>query len=207
MIEEQEQPENGMLDLSGRLHLLLVRSGATELDDQGRIAGSLDLPLSETGEAQARNLAVELNDLDIQKIYSAPNIGAQQTAQQISRDGAIKFRVEDALGNLDHGLWHGKSIVELKETQPKLYRQWQEQPETICPPDGETIDEVRKRLGKFLKRLKKKHKSGVIALVISEPLASIIQAEILKIDIAQRWQVQSNCGEWDLISVPVSAAV
>ena len=207
MIEETEKPEPNTQDLGDGLHLLLVRCGATELDDQGRITGSLDLPLSDNGEAQARNLAIELNELEIQKIYSAPNIGAQQTAQQISRDGTIKSRVEEALGNLDHGLWHGKSIAELKETQPKLYRQWQEQPETICPPDGETIDAVRKRLNKFLKRLKKKHKSGVVALVISEPLASIIHAEILKIEITQRWQVQSNCGQWNLVTVPVEATV
>ena len=39
------------------LQILLVRPGATDLDDQGRIKGALSIPLSEKGEGQARATA------------------------------------------------------------------------------------------------------------------------------------------------------
>ena len=47
------------------LRVLIVRPGATELDEQGRIAGSLDVPLSETGEQQVAVVAGELEQIDI----------------------------------------------------------------------------------------------------------------------------------------------
>ena len=124
------------------LNFLLVRAGSTDLDDQGRIVGSLDMPLSPTGEGEAKETADALTNYDIDAIYSAACLSAQQTAQQLSRDGEIRVRVQENWVNLDHGLWHGKSLDELKENQPKLYRQWHENPESVCPPGGETIEEV-----------------------------------------------------------------
>ena len=37
-------------------------------------------------------------------------------------------------------------LEEAKKTQPKVYRQFQEQPETVCPPQGETISEAKQRV-------------------------------------------------------------
>lgn len=204
---EEDEPVQSMDQLSDGLNVMFVRSGATDLDDQGRITGSLDLPLSELGADQTRKLAAELDKFDVDIIFSSPSIASQQTAQEISRDGKVKIRVEESLSNLDHGLWHGKSIAELKENQPKLYKQWQEQPETVCPPDGETVDQAKKRLNKFLKKLKKKFKTGLVALVVSEPLACIIRAELTQVEISELWQVEAKCGHWNIVPVPIDALV
>ena len=34
-------------------------------------------------------------------------------------------------------------IDDVKRKQPKVYRQWQEQPEIICPPEGEMLSEAQ----------------------------------------------------------------
>jgi broad specificity phosphatase PhoE len=65
---------------------------------------------------------------------------------------------------------------EVKSKQPKVYRQWQEHPETVCPPEGETLQDARERLQKSLAKLAKKHKSGTIALVLGHPLTSVLRA-------------------------------
>ena len=41
--------------------LILIRSGSTDFDLQGRICGTLDIPLSEVGIAEAHALAARLN--------------------------------------------------------------------------------------------------------------------------------------------------
>ena len=183
------------------LRILLVLPGATDLDSQGRIKGSLDLPMNANGNEQARETADELSDEAIDVLYSSPCLSAQQTCEQLSRDGQIKIKVIDELRNLDRGLWHGKLIEELKESQPKVYRQWQEQPETVRPPGGETLDEAQKRVQKFLRRIRKRHKSGSISLVVPEPMASIVRSQLESVEFGDLWQAECNCGSWEAIEV------
>ncbi len=181
------------------LRFILVRAGSTELDDQGRILGSLDLPLSPTGEVEVQTTAAELKDHEIDCIYSSACLAARQTAQQLSHGGKIKVRVDESLTNLDCGLWHGKSIDELKENQPKLYRQWREHPDSVHPPGGETVKEVRKRVLTLLRRLRKKFRSGTVVLVAPEPLLSIIRCEVESKSFPDQEKKPTKCGGWELL--------
>lgn len=195
-----------IFDSRSKLNLILVRAGSTELDDQGRITGSLDMPLSVTGEKEAETTATQLYDLEIDVIFSARCLAAQQTAQQMSNNGAIKIRVEESLTNLDHGLWHGKSLEELKETQPKLYRQWNENPENVCPPGGETIEAVRSRIAASLNKIRKKYKSGVVAIVAPEPLYSIIRSVMISSELRDLFEDKSEKSRWEALNVADAVA-
>jgi broad specificity phosphatase PhoE len=188
-----------------KLNLVLVRAGSTDLDDQGRIVGSLDMPLSPNGEDQARRMAIELDSYHFDAIYSACCLAAQQTAQQLSHQGEIRVRVEEDWINLNHGLWHGKSLGELKETQPKLYRQWKENPESVCPPGGETIEEVRKRVRVSLKKIRKKFKCGTVAIVAPEPLCSIIRTELDDTSIEELPHPKQCKVGWETMEIPANA--
>src|SRR5262245_38995032 len=128
------------------LRILLIRPGSTDLDEQGRIKGTLDVPLSQQGTAQVAKAVGELSGHSIDAIYSAPTTCCQQTATALAGDRRVKIKRIDGLHNLDHGLWHGKLIDEVRQTQPKVYRQWQENPELVCPPAGESLSAARKRV-------------------------------------------------------------
>jgi len=188
------------------LRIILVLPGSTDLDSQGRIKGSLDLPMNANGNQQTKVTADALTGESINVVYCAPCLSAQQTAEQLSRDGKIKVKVIDELRNMDRGLWHGKLIEELKESQPRVYRQWQEQPETVCPPGGETLDVARARVAKFLRKIRKRHKSGTICLVIPEPLASVLRQELESSDIGDLWQAECRCGSWEAIDLTPESA-
>ena len=188
-----------------KLDIILVRAGSTDLDDQGRIMGALDLPLSSHGEDEARQSALELTEYDLEAIYAASCLAAQQTAQILSHNGEVRVRVEENLTNLNHGLWHGKSLEELKETQPKLFRQWQENPESICPPGGETIEDVRKRVAVTLKKIRKKFKCGMVAIVAPEPLYSVIRSEVEDSAIEEQPHLKQPHLRWETMEIPANA--
>lgn len=183
------------------LNFLLVRAGSTDLDDQGRITGSLDMPLSPHGERQAKETAGELDPFNLDAIFSASCLAAQQTAQQLTRNGEIRVRVEESWVNLDHGLWHGKSLEELKEKQPRLYRQWQDNPESVCPPGGETIENVRSRVKNVVKRICRRFKGGTVAIVAPEPLLSVIRSEINESEIRDLVLQKSDEDRWEEVEL------
>ena len=155
--------------------LVLILPGATDFELQGRIHGDLDLPLCAEGQAEVERVGRELQDLGIEVLYTSTCEWARQSADSLGKLLQVKVKKLDNLQNLDHGLWQGMLIEEVRQKQPTVYRQWQEQPETLCPPEGETIDHARTRVAAVLTKVLKKHKDGVIGLVVPEPLASVIR--------------------------------
>ena len=186
------------------LRVLLIRPGSTDLDEQGRIKGTLNVPLSPQGTEQVAKAVGELAGLEIDAIYSAPDACCQQTASALANARHVKVKRIDKLHNLDHGLWHGKRIDEVRLTQPKAYRQWQANPESVCPPSGESVTAARTRVAAALVKLIKKHKDGVIAVVASEPLASVCRSILNASDLGDLWKAECDCGRWEVIDVEPS---
>ena len=184
------------IEFNEKTRILLVRAGSTDLDDQDRIVGSLDMPLSPEGEREARTISQDLEGAGINAIFSAVGLASQQTARQLSRSGEIRVRVEENLVNLNYGLWHGKSRSELKENQPKLYRQWQDNPDSICPPDGEPVEAVRDRVRMVLKKIRRKQKTKTIAIVAPDPLLSILRSEIEGTEVRDLLDLRCEENAW-----------
>lgn len=181
--------------------LVLICPGSTELDEQGRIKGLLDMPLSKTGSSQVERAVGELSGTKIEHIYASPSKSARQTAEVLAADREMKVKVIDKLQNLDHGLWQGKLIDEVRQNQPKVYKKWQDQPATVCPPGGETVESAQRRVNSVLTKLAKKHKSGTVALVVPEPLASFIRCGLSSSALGDLWKSECDTGTWELIDV------
>jgi broad specificity phosphatase PhoE len=181
------------------LQLLLIRPGSTDMDEQGRIKGSLDLPLNEHGEEQAAQTAAELAGVKIDHLYAAPCRSCQRTAHLIAAGHRLKVRTLDTVQNLDHGLWHGKLLEELRQTQPKVFRQLQEHPETVVPPGGEPVAEAISRVTEALRLLSKKHRSGVVGVVVPEPMATLVRCAVEHCELGDLASAECECGGWKLL--------
>jgi broad specificity phosphatase PhoE len=186
------------------LQFVLIRPGATEFDQQARIQGTLDIPLCEEGRREAAAIVDELRGLPIEAVYSAPCQSAEETAGALGAVLGLKPKALAELSNLNLGLWQGMLIADVKTKQPRVYRQWQEQPETVCPPQGETIRAARQRVQVALAKLAKKHKSeGLVAVVAPEPLASIFRQAVSGEPLGDLWRGPQNAApSWERIDVP-----
>src|SRR5258708_6777278 len=160
------------------VRIVLIRPGATDYDQQGRIQGVLDVPLCDAGAHEATRISGEIQSLGVEVIYASACERAMQTASAVGAALGVKVKRVENMQNLDHGLWQGMLIEEVKRKQPKVYRQWQEQPESICPPEGEMLNQARDRVRLVMTRLLKKHKRGVVGLVVPEPLASLVREHL-----------------------------
>jgi len=183
------------------VQIVLIRPGATDYDEQGRIQGTLDIPLNEHGSQSVERLIGDLKDKGITMVYGCPCQSAWQTATGIAAGLGAKLKKVDKLQNLDHGLWQGMCIDEVKRKQPTVYRQWQDQPEIICPPEGEMLSQAQQRVETALAKLLKKHKQGTVAIVVPEPLASLAHSYLAQTELGDLWNGCKTCGSWELITV------
>lgn len=187
--------------------VFLIRAGQTEFERQGRVQGTLDIPLCEDGRRTVATMVDELSTKPITAVYACPGQAAEQTADALSASLGLKTKTIDQLRNLDFGLWQGMLISDVKTKQPKVYRQLQDQPETVCPPQGETIGAARQRAQAVIAKLVKKHKSeALVAVIVPEPMMSIFRQLLRSDDLGDLWQNGEGAAPWEQFEVPEEAA-
>lgn len=187
--------------------IVLIRPGRTDFDVQGRIQGTLDVPLNEEGACEAAAMADALRPLSLEIVYCSPSEPSQETAGILAEALGVKCKTVAGLGNVDHGLWQGMLLNEVKRKHPKVFRQWQELADGVRPPEGETFGEARKRVADALRRILKKQKMRTIGLVVAEPLASLVRDQLHGPDPTPPAQNGKARDPWEILTSepPVAA--
>ena len=191
--------------------IVLIRPGATEYDAQGLVRGRLDIPLCPQGiqEVAQEIEALRAAGVHLDALYYSPCRPAVQTAAAIGEALGVKGKEQEALENLDYGLWQGMRIEEIRTRQPKIYRQWQEIPDCICPPEGEMIAEAEARVADCLWKFFRRHRDQTVGLVIAEPMASIVKRLVTHSPLGDLWKAESRHGQIEVLQwepKPVAAA-
>lgn len=96
--------------------LWLVRHGQTDWNLNGIYQGQQDVPLNETGVAQARTLAEHLRGTSFSTIYSSDLLRAHQTALLLAEVLQVPVRTDPRLREIKQGVWEGKTIDYVRET-------------------------------------------------------------------------------------------
>lgn len=189
------------------VQIVLIHPGETDYSQQRRIQGNLDMPLNDQGVAEVARLVQELQSCRLDALYACDGEPAMQTGQLITDALGLKVRKLDRMQNLNYGLWQGMLIDEVRIKQPKVYRQWQEQPENVCPPQGEMLAQAAERVQATMIRLLKRHKAGVIGIVVPEPLASLVRQYVDHRELGDLWKVACDHARCELLEVKPEAAV
>jgi len=156
--------------------MILIRTGITTLDIQFRVWGRLDIPLAPEGEVQLDQTAGRLATRGVYAVVSSPGLASRQSAKLLASAWRSKRRVETDLQNIDFGLWHGRCIGELRETQPRILKCLEERPDLVCPPKGEPVQEFRARIHGVLESLGRRYGNRLISIVSPGPVTAMIRA-------------------------------
>lgn len=178
--------------------LFLVRSGTTDFDEQDRIVGNLDIPVNVRGQAELTELARELSGQEIDTIYACDSESSRESARFLGEKLDVRSRNIEDLKNQDFGLWQGLQMEELRRKHPRVFKQWEESPCAICPPEGEMIESVMDRVRKGLKPvLKRAHQHNVV-LIAPDPLRLVIRCHLSMSNLDQIWEHKPD-KSWEAI--------
>jgi probable phosphoglycerate mutase len=156
--------------------LLLVRHGETDWNADGRLQGHTDRPLSEFGRRQARQLAEELADEELDAIYASDLSRARETAQVVGARLGLAAVLDPDLREKDWGTWEGLTAVEREQVELA----------------GESTEAHKDRVLGALKRIAERHPGGRVLVVTHGGSMRRVQTAALGIALP----VVENCGRW-----------
>jgi broad specificity phosphatase PhoE len=172
--------------------VILIRPGATLYDEQNRVQGVLDIPLSERGHGQvvrmAQEISASLGASALTALYCGPGENAIRTAEIVGKVVGVRPKRINEFRNLDQGLWQGLQIDEIKRRN------------TICPPQGETVERAMERIKSAFRPLLRRHQDEAIGLVVGEPLARLVACYLRcepRVQLDERW----TCCEFEWIEI------
>jgi len=160
---------------SGTLRLYLIRHGETGWSRSGRHTGRTDIPLTPSGEDEARELGKHLRDISFAQVLTSPLRRAVQTC---SLAGLYKNpEIEPDLAEWDYGDYEGQRSVDILEARPdwNVYRDG-------CP-GGEMPAQVSARADRLISRLLKL--DGNIALFAHGQFGSVLAARWIGLAVAE----------------------
>ncbi len=165
--------------------IVLIRPGETDYHEQSRLLGTLEMPLNMAGVEQVNHIVRHLQQENIQLecIFTSPVDPACSTARAIAEAlKGPKVKELDELQNVDQGLWQGLPEADIRKRYPQFFRKGKEKPQTICPPEGETLGDACERIHKVINKAIRKFK--VLAIVVPDPIASVIRCTLQERGIA-----------------------
>jgi glucosyl-3-phosphoglycerate phosphatase len=149
------------------LRLVLLRHGQTVWNAENRFQGQSDIPLDETGEAQAERAGRLLAALRPDMIVSSDLRRATATAAPLARLTGLPVALDKDLRERFGGAWEGLTDKEIAERYPRERATW-------SPPDGESAAAVADRVQAALRRVADtltELNDGGLAVVVSHGAA------------------------------------
>jgi probable phosphoglycerate mutase len=125
---------------------VLWRHGQTVWNAERRFQGQSDIPLDETGQAQAERAARLLAGLRPDLIVSSDLSRAAGTAAALARLTGLEVTLDKDLRERHGGCWEGLTDAEIRARYPVEHANW-------SPPDGEPTSVVAERVAAALHRI------------------------------------------------------
>jgi broad specificity phosphatase PhoE len=126
--------------------ILLARHGETAENKDRRFQGQKDVPLNDTGRAQARALAEQVAGEPLAALYTSPLVRARETAEIVGARIGLEPRPDDRLKEVDVGDWQDRLKDDVEREDPEGWAAFRRAGEDFRFPGGESLREQQERV-------------------------------------------------------------
>lgn len=126
------------------MRLIMVRHGQTDWNLEHRMQGQLEVPLNETGRAQAAALGKRLALLPIDRVYVSPLGRARETAALALAGRDLPYDFDGRLAEIQLGRLQGMTVKEATPLFPDGDWRYERY-------GGESLEDLHRRLSAFAK--------------------------------------------------------
>jgi len=153
--------------------LLLVRHGETDWNRDGRWQGQSDTKLNAVGRRQSRELAGELDGVDV--VYASDLARARETAELIAGERGLQVSVDQRLRERGFGAWEGLTTAEIEADFRDAHGRYLA---GYGPgaDDAEPFDAFAERVASFLDEVLARHPDETVLVVAHGGSIRVIHA-------------------------------
>lgn len=169
------------------MRLILVRHIEIEANAAGKYIGQSYSEYSERGLRQLDYLFKLLLKEKIDKIYSSPLPRALKLAKLFSVKKASEVLVEEALKEMNFGIFEGKAYQEIMKEMNREWEKWCSDYINYRIPEGESFLDFHQRVIKFIDKLVKGGGENTYLLVTHGGVIRSSIVHLLSLDIEQAW--------------------
>jgi len=181
------------------IRLYIVRHGETDWNKARKVQGSVDIPLNDYGRHLARGTAKGFTDIDFDVAYTSPLLRAKETAQIILEGRDIPLIEDKKIEEICFGIYEGMVCSNNDSEKFWAFDKLFTKPEEYIPVEGESLEELSKRVGEFLKALQEKYDGQdkkILIVTHGATLNALLNHVKNNHQIANFWpgNVFPNCG-------------
>ena len=174
------------------IRIILLRHGETTWNIEGRYQGQEDTPLSPRGLEQGRKAALALKDIPIDWAISSPLSRSFETCRMAADYHHLPVIKDSRLIEISHGLWEGIHADEIEASYPKEFHLWHTHPEQVQMPEGENLEDVRKRARNAFDEYAEKYDGETVLVAAHDAVNKAIICDLLGLDMSHFWQVKQD---------------
>lgn len=168
------------------MKIYIARHGKTEWNQAKIFQGWKNSNLTEEGVESARKLKEKLKGISFDYIYSSPLGRALDTAKYI-KDEDQELILIDELKEMGFGHWQGRNKDEIKDLYRDNYYNLYKNPELYQAEDGESFEQVKKRVLVGLEKIIKNGGNNVL-LVSHGMVIQTIQSIASDLSLEDFWK-------------------
>jgi phosphoserine phosphatase len=187
-----------------KTRIILIRHGESEWNISHLYTGQSDVALSGLGRAQAQCVAAYLADKGVTAIYSSPLLRARETAAPLAALTHLPIRIEPGLIEINHGLWQGLTVAQVREKFPGQYERWRAQPHRVTMPQGESLTNVAARAAPALQRICQAERRGTIAVFSHDATLRVVISLAQGEPLERFWDWNMENASLNWIEAPVN---
>lgn len=171
--------------------LYLIRHGQTDWNLEGKYTGQSDIPLNDTGRAQARLAADEAHHSPPSVIISSDLIRAVETAEIVAAGWRYSKHIQKdrRLREINQGVWEGMHFNDIKKKFAAEFAAREANPLGVSAPGGETVGEVKERVVAAVREICGRYPDQTVALVAHGLALAIVRAWLADHPIHDVWSL------------------